>query len=88
MNNEDSMIGINRSALKNLALKTVLLLVCVLVPILLLWIGQDALAGSIGTPDPANFAWIGIALGILLWYVIAFLVIIPRLGRYIDSKTS
>ena len=88
MNNEDSTIAANRSAFQNLILKTLLLLIFVLLPILLLWLGQDALAASFGSPDPSNLAWIGIALGVLLWYIVAFMLVIPRLGRYIDSKTS
>lgn len=58
MTYEDSIVAVDRSAFQNRILKAVLLLLCVLLPILLSLLGQDALAASFGRTDPINLAWI------------------------------
>ena len=79
-------VAMNKTAMKNLLLKIVVLVILILLPILTLWIGQYALEGVIGPPDPSNISWMLVAGVILLLYILIFLVILPYAGRIVDSK--
>ena len=85
-NNSTYEITLNKTAMKNLLLKIVVLVILILLPILTLWIGQYALEGFIGPADPTNISWMAIAGVILLWYILIFVIILPYAGRIIDSK--
>ncbi len=83
---DNSMVIFHKKPLLVLITKTIVLTIFVLLPILGLWIGQEFLAGNVGEPDPSNMMWIGIVISILLWYVISFALLFPRLGRIIEKS--
>ena len=88
MSDDDSTyeITLNRDALRNLLIKTIFLIILVLGPILILWASQSALEAYFGVADPSNPSWMAIAGIMLLWYIIMFALLLPRIGRSIDRR--
>ena len=89
--NEDGSethITINRGPLKRLMLKTEVLLLVTILPLLLLGLGQDALIAYLGAPIPSNLEWIALFSVLLIWYIVAFALVLPPVGRYIDSMIA
>ncbi len=84
--NSEYTVKMNIDVFRKLLMKTVILVIFILLPILILLFGQYTLEACIGVVDPGNPSWIAVAVIVLIWYIIVFVFAVPHAGRYIDNK--
>lgn len=83
-NNKDN-ISINREAMVEFLLKTILICVVIFLPILATFWAQDTLYVLFGPPDPISAPYL-ITVGlIIIWYILGFRLLFPRLGTRIEN---
>ena len=83
-NNEES-ISVNREAMLEFLLKTVLVCVVIFLPIIVLVLVQDTLYGLFGPLDPISVPYLTTVGVIIIWYFLGFALLFPRLGIRIEN---
>ena len=87
---DDISISINIGALVEFLLDVILISGVVFLPIIITYLTKDAIDLLIGPFSPISVPYLTIVGLIIIWYIIGFRLLIPRLGKrinnYIDKK--
>lgn len=83
--NDEVSISINREAMVEFLLKTILICVVVFLPIVATVLMQDTYYVLFGPPDPISIPYLTIAGLIIIWYILGFALLFPRLGIRIEN---
>lgn len=81
---DETAISVNTGAVVEFLLKTALICIVLLLPVVILYFSQGALYHLFGPPLPTSAPYLVLVAGLFLWYIIACFVLLPRSGRRIE----
>ena len=86
--NDDEIenIKFNSDATKGLALKTLILLIAFIFPLLVIYLLQGIMTDLWGEPSPLSPIYLTLVGVLLVWFAVGLLLIIPRAGRWISKR--
>jgi hypothetical protein len=85
---DDTYISINKGPMVELLLKIILICVVSFLPVLIIYMTQDTLYLQIGPPLPTSVPYLILVGVLVIWYLIGFPVLLPRLGKRIEGYTK
>ncbi len=82
---DDMSISVNTKALLLLTLKVILTSAVLFIPVDVLYACRFLLYSLYGPPSPASVPYVIIVCLLVAWYVFAYLLVLPHLGKRIEN---